>query len=132
MDADYQLVAAHVDATTRKRIENCEYIEFSKLIPKNQSGDEEDQRMQMVNHNGRAYYVPVSEVDKVQINSLFCWEQAYHVFSDIFTRKFPSKASELIQYSHIIHTAANTASWDNVATYDREFRRHMSRHPLRS
>ena len=29
IDVDYQLVAAHVDAVTRKKIENCEYVDFS-------------------------------------------------------------------------------------------------------
>ena len=130
VDTDYQLVAVHVDAVTRKKIENCEYVDFSRLLPKNKPGEDDELRMQMVNHNGRAYYVPMSKVDKVQVNSLFCWEQAFRVFSDIFTRKFPNKSTELIQYNHMIHTAANVSTWDCVTAYDRDFRRHMACHPL--
>ena len=134
VDVDYQLVAAHVDEVTRRKIENCEFVEFSKLLPKHKGNiqGEEDNRMQMVNHNGRAYYVPASDLERAEINSLFRWEQAFRVFSDIFIRKFPNKPSELIQYNHIIHTAALSAPWDNVAAYDREFRRHIARHLLRS
>ena len=50
------------------------------LLPKNKPGEEDENRMQMVNHNGRAYYIPASETEKVQINSLFRWEQAFRVF----------------------------------------------------
>ena len=32
----------------------------------------------------------------------------------------------------MIHMAANSAPWENVAAYDRDLRRHMARHPLRS
>ena len=88
--------------------------------------------MQLVNHNGRAYYVPASELDRAEINSLFRWEQAFWVFSDIFTQRFPQKSAKLIQYNHVIHTAVATAAWENVAAYDCEFRKHMARHPLRS
>ena len=134
VDSDYQLVAAHVDATTRRKIENCEYVDFAKLIPRHRSGEdsEEAARMQLANHNGRAYYVPVSELEKTQITSLFRWEQAFRVFCDIFTRKYPSKSAELIQYNHTIHTATTSVPWENVAAYDRDFRRHMARHPMRS
>ena len=125
VDADYQLVAAHVDEGTQRKIENGEFVEFSKLLPRHKS-PEEDQRMQMVNHNGRAYYVPASEFERTEINSLFRWDQAFRVFSDIYARRYPEKSTELIQYNHIIHTAASITSWDNVASYDREFRRHMA------
>ena len=50
----------------------------------------------------------------------------------ICTQYFPAKSSELIQYNHIIHTAAQTFSLDNVYRYDREFRLHVARHHNRS
>ena len=54
------------------------------------------------------------------------------MYSNILTAKFPSKASELLQYNHVIHTASVTYHWENVYAYDREFRQHISRHPARS
>ena len=37
VDSDYQLVAAHVDPATKKKIENCEYVDFTKFAPQKQA-----------------------------------------------------------------------------------------------
>ena len=50
----------------------------------------------------------------------------------VYSNKFPERATELIQYNHIIQTVAVSYSWDNVYQYDKEFRRHMERHPSHS
>ena len=60
------------------------------------------------------------------------WEQAFRVFSDIYTQAYPSRASELIQYNHTIHTASQSYIWDNVYLYDMEVRKHMQLHPSRN
>ena len=52
------------------------------------------------------------------------------MFSHIYMPFHPNRAEELIQYNHIIHTAAQIFAWENVYRYDREFRTHMSRHHL--
>ena len=62
----------------------------------------------------------------------------HHLFTSrvvgktIYTRRYPERATELIQYNHIIHTAALTYVWENVYLYDRDFRLHLSRYPHRS
>ena len=66
--------------------------------------------------------------DTVTINSFARWEQAFWVFSNIFTSKYPQKSGELIQYNHIIHSIAQFYTWENVYAYDKEFRIHMARH----
>ena len=66
------------------------------------------------------------------ITSFAHWEQAFRVFSNIYTRQFPSRASELIQYNHVVHTASLTFAWSNIYAYDIDFRLHMARHPQRS
>ena len=76
---------------------------------------------------GRTYWVPVGETTNV--TSFSRWEQAFRVFSDIYNRHQPDRSTELIQYNHIIHTASLTYVWENVYTYDKDFRLHMSRHP---
>ena len=53
------------------------------------------------------------------------------MFLNIYTREFPQCAYELIQYNHIVHTAAMTNTWSNVYAYDIDFRLHMARHPMR-
>ena len=70
--------------------------------------------------------------ETVTINSFSRWEQAFHIFANIYTSEFPQGSSELIQYNHIIHSIAGMYTWDNVYAYDREFRLHIGRHPERS
>ena len=84
----------------------------------------------MVIKGGKTYWSPV--VESTSINSFGKLEQAFRVFSDIFLRHYPAKSTELIQYNHIIHTASLTYVWENVYSYDKDFRLHISRHPTRS
>ena len=88
---------------------------------------------QFVNQHGETYWAPYLDRDRENqvISNYAHWECAFRVFSNIYTRKFPHRAAELLQYSHIIQTALTTYSWENVYMYDHEFRIHMSRHPDR-
>ena len=108
VDGNYLVVGNYVDEGIRQRIEDGEYIDFARLLPSDHLAIEEDNRMEIVNRNGKTY------------------------FSNIYTRRYPGRASELIQYNHIIHTAALLYTWDNVYMYDRDFRLHISRYPHRS
>ena len=132
IDEDYQMINAHVDEAVKKHIIAFKYVEFSKLIGKNKPiREEEHQRLEIINKNGMSFLSPVSDRETVQISSYSKWEQAFRVYSNILTNKFPSKATELLQYNHTIHTAATSYIWDNVYSYDKEFRHHISRHPHR-
>ena len=77
------------------------------------------------------FLAPVSERETLHISSYSCWEQAFRVFSNIMTGKFPEKATQLLQCNHTIHAASTTYLWDNVYAYDKEFRQHISHHPER-
>ena len=134
IDQDYQMIDSHVDETLHKKIINLEYVEFSKLIPHNKTykDDETGQWLEIINKNGQSFLSPISERERVSITSYAKWEQAFRVFSNILTSRYPEKAPELLQYNHTIHSASTTFIWDNVYSYDREFRRHIARHPYRS
>ena len=54
------------------------------------------------------------------------------VFLNIMTRSYPEKVTELLQYNHPIHSAAMAYNWDNVYSYDKEFRHHIGRHSQRA
>ena len=131
VDEDYLVVGGHVDELTRLRIENGEYIDFARLLPRDRQ-IEEDNRMEIVNQNGRTFFVPATGSESGSITNFSRWEQAFRVFSNVYTRRFPERSAELIQYNHIIHTAALTFTWENVYLYDRDFRLHISRYPGRS
>ena len=108
-------------------------MDFSKLLPKNRfSASDEENRLKLVTRGGVTYFVPASDRDNASITSFTKWEQAFRVFSNIFSRAYPSKVTELIQYNHIIHVAASTYIWENVYRYDKEFRRHISNFPHHS
>ena len=84
----------------------------------------------MVIRDGRTYYVPVTET--TSISSFAKWEQAFCVFSNIYTKANPHRSSELIEYNHVIHTVSLTYIWENVYLYDKDFRMHIARNPERS
>ena len=67
--------------------------------------------------------------DSLTINGYGRWEQVFCVFSDVYTRAYPHRSGELIQYNHVIHTISLTFVWDNVYKYDKDFRLHLSRFP---
>ena len=124
MDQDYQMIDACVDEITRRKIQNLEYINFCKLINK-QKLKEEDQRMEIVSRNGMTFLAPISYREATQINSYFKREQSFRIYSNILTTKLPGKATELLQYNHTIQTASTSYAWENMYSYDREFRQHI-------
>ena len=126
------MIDVHVDEATKGKIIQYKFIDLSKLLPKSKSIREEDQqRLEIVNRNGMTYLSPVSDKECVQITSYHRWEQAFRIYSNIITGAYPKKATELLQYNHTIHTASNAYVWENVYSYDKEFRYHISRHPGR-
>ena len=132
VDENYLVIWAHVDPSLQLKIINNEYIDFARLVPKNKMSRDQDHKMELISKGGYTYFFPVSEHETANISSFSKWEQAFRVFSNIFTHAHPHKASELIQYNHVIQTAANSFIWDNVYTYNHEFRMQISHFPNRS
>ena len=133
VDENYLVVGNYVEESVRTKIENGEYVNFSRLLPRDRLSIEEDNRMEIVNKNGKTYFVPASDVDQTGgITSFSRWEQEFRVFSNIYTRRFPHRAFELIQYNHVIHTAALSFTWENVYLYNRAFRLHLAQFLYRS
>ena len=69
LDEDYLLVVNYVDETTRNKIGNGEYVDFAKLMPCDWINAEEDNRMEIVNHGGMSYWVPIADKDSTSISS---------------------------------------------------------------
>ena len=133
VDESYQLVGAHIDQSMQERIIRGEYVDFSRLIAKDRVLTADDNRYEMIVRDGRTYWVPANAShDGTGITNFNRWEQAFRVYSDIYMRAFPHRSSELIQYCHLIHTASQSFTWENVYMYDKDFRLHMARHPSQS
>ena len=90
--------------------------------------------MELVSRGGSTFFVPVAdrEMQGNGITNFQKWEQAFRVFSNIYLKAYPSRAIELVQYNHLIHTAAQTFVWENVYRYNKEFRLHIGNFPQRS
>ena len=129
VDENYIVVSAHIDESMMAKIMKGDYVDFGKLLPRDKLMDEEG-RMEMYVRNGKTFWMPINT--GVNITSFTKWEQAFCVFSNIYTKANPQRAAELIEYNHIIHMIAQTYLWENVYGYDKDFRRHMARHPERS
>ena len=132
MDQDYQMIDAHLDDHLKWKIWAFEYIDLSRVLSRGRNVfEEEGQRLEIINKNGSTYLSPATDKgDVTAISSYFKWEQAFRIYSNVLTSKFPHKATELLQYNHTIQTASMTYIWENVYSYDKEFRYHISRHPL--
>ena len=130
MDEDYITVGSHLDEVTLNKIKNSEYVDFGKLIPKDRILATEENRLELVMKGGHTYYVPVAET--TEISNFNRWEQAFRVYSNIYTKFYPHRSSELIEYNHIIHTISLSYPWENVYLYDKDFRIHISKHPERN
>ena len=130
VDESYIVVSGHLDETMINRIGRGEYVDFSRLLPRDRVYQEEDNRMEMCLKNGKAFWVPVHQGQN--INGFSRWEQAFRVFANIYCKVNPGRAAEIIEYNHVIHMISSTYVWENVYAYDREFRLHMARNPNRS
>ena len=130
-DDEFFHLTCHVDNSLRAKIERGEFIELEKLLPKGKNFSQrfsEDTRMQLVNREGYSYWIPA---EKEKINSVHKWEQAFRIYAAIYSKANPSRAYEIWQYIHVITTAAQSYTWDNVAEYDLTFRQLMSNYPSR-
>ena len=109
IDQDYMVVGGHIDELMRNHIIRGEYVDFGKLLPKDQVVSDNEGRMELTMKNGRAYWTPVT--DSVVINGFSRWEQAFRILANIYTWHFLEKSGELIQYNHIIHSIAGQYIW---------------------
>ena len=132
VDENYMSMGAHIDQSLRNKIANFEYVDFARLSPKDRVLVQEDNRFKIVSRDGSTYFVPASDREGSQISSYAKWEQAFRVYSNVVTAVIPQKATELLQYNHVIHSASLSFTWDNVYTYNKEFRMHIANFPNRS
>ena len=88
---------------------------------------EEETELKMIIKNGRTFYVPVQ--DGMTILGFGRWKLAFRIYSNIYNTAHPNRASELIQYNHVIHMASLKYIWDNVYMYNKDFRLHLSKYP---
>ena len=77
------------------------------------------------------FLAPVSDHEQ-KVNGIKKWDHAFRVYAAIFCGANLLTAKEIWQYIYIIHSAAASYQWDNVAFYDYSFRQMMSERPNRN
>ena len=132
LDDNYKTVAFHIDENTIHKIVEGQYVDFGRLISKDKYFDEDDEKLYMIVKEGQLIGIPASEKEKSSINTLEKWEAAFRVYSKIYLEYHPGRATELVEYNHMIHSIAGDFAWSNVYRYDREFRLHMEENPERN
>ena len=135
-DDDFFHLTCHIDKALREKIERGEYVELERLLPKDKGSEfggnsSNDQRMEWVFHEGQTFLAPAVNKNN-KINSVRKWDQAFRSYATIYCGVNPARAKELWQYISVIHTAASTYIWENVASYDYTFRHLMEFNPQRS
>ena len=90
-----------MDESMQIRIFRGEYVDFSKLLPRDKVMSDDDSWLQLIIRNGKTFWAPVAET--AAINNFNKWEQAFRIYSNIYTLYHPHKLSELIEYNHVIH-----------------------------
>ena len=129
-------VSCHIDSNIRQKIEQGEFVDLERLLPKDKlaSGPntfgQDMHKIELLMKDGQPYFGAASNENK--INSIRRWDQAFRIYATIYTQVNPHRASEIWQYVHVIHMAASTYNWDNVAYYDYTFRQLMAVKPWHS
>ena len=132
-DDKYFHLTCHVDKLLKSKIENGEYVDLERLLPKRKffKGGSDDSHLEWITRDGMTFLTPVQDRDQ-KISGIHKWDQAFHIYAAIYCNANPGRAGEVWQYIHLINTAATSYQWDNVAYYDNTFRQMMGECPMRS
>ena len=132
VDDEFFHITCHVDSSLREKIEEGKFVELEKLLikdrPFTKAGSAADNRMGLFTKDGVAYFAPAGECD-AKINNVCQWEQAFRVYTAIYSKANPNRVNEVWQYVHVINHAASGYQWSNVAEYDFTFRHLMGEYP---
>ena len=133
-DDDFFHVTCHIEPAIKEKIQRGDFVDLEKLLPKEKGGNnfavQDQPAMELLTMGGRTFLAPPQLNRK--INSLQKWDQAFRTYTMIYVQSNPDRVSEIWQYVDVIHTAANSYNWDNVATYDFTFHQLMATKPWRS
>ena len=102
-------VTCHLDEELKSKIEKGEFVDLERLLPKfrgSKSAAMNENKMDLVYHDGHSYFVPA--VADNRITGIRRWEQAFRIYSTVYSQANPLRAAEIWQYVHTINTAASS------------------------
>lgn len=125
-------LTSHVDKKLKDRILEGNFtVELKRLVPQSRSRSKTDQRLNMIYKDGMPAFIPADREAFKDITGYKQWEVAFKVFMGVFISKWPDRANELLEYSHVIHTASLTYPWESVFNYDIAMREILTDNPNR-
>ena len=130
-DDQFFHLTCHVDNSLKEKIEQGEFVNLERLLPKKRSFSNEEGRLEWTTKDGMTFLTPVQDKE-TKINSFKKWDQAFRVYAAIYCNANPSRSGEVWQYIHTIFSASVSYQWDNVSYYDTVFRQMMAERPRRS
>ena len=131
-DEIFFMNTCHTEEAMTEKIGKGNFIDMNKIYPRqNDYKASLDNRMEIINKDGRTYFVPANENSKRVYNHQ-TWQKAFRVYATIYSRANPHRAAEILQYMDVIGNAASTFAWENVAAYDYIHRQLMHQKPNRT
>ena len=130
-DDEFFHVSCHIENSLKEKIERGEFVDLEKLLPKTRNQILKNERkLQIFERDGEAFLGTGGS--ETRINSVRKWDQAFRVYATIYPKANPTRSAKIWQYIYVIHMAASSYSWENVAYYDVTFRQLMANRPQRS
>ena len=86
VDENYLMIRTHLDENIKRKIIKGEYVEFERLLQRDQIQQEEDQHMQIVNRGNQMFWVPVRK-NSMQISNFGRWKLAFKVFTMYMSKR---------------------------------------------
>ena len=130
-DNEFFHLTCHIDGAVKAKIEGGEFVELEKLLPKRRNFKGDDSHLEWVSRDRMTFLAPAQDWD-LKINSIKRWDQAFRVYAAIYCNANRERSGEVWQYIYVIHSAAGSYQWDNMAYYDYTFRQLMAQKPHRS
>ena len=100
-DDDFFHLTCHIEPSLIHKIENGEFVELEKLLPKERLGGKtEEGRLEWVHRDGGTYLVPALKDSK--IGSFRRWEQAFQAYATTIVvqiLKDPKRFGNILQLS---------------------------------
>ncbi|XP_052261592.1 uncharacterized protein LOC127865691 isoform X1 [Dreissena polymorpha] len=112
----FSVVHPPLDQNTMNKIVNGEYVDFPSLIFKDQNHE-----TTTIHKTQSSTITSTHKASRKQLHNIHQWNEAFQIYSDIYTQKYPTQAPHLFRYMTIIQRLSNsTRAW---LTYDEKFRR---------
>ncbi len=120
-------VLSHLTDAAKDKISVFGYIDFATMFPQEGFLEDEDEMVAKKSDQGEIVWGRRSH--KVPIDSLEVWLKAFTIYSAVLLKFHPRLAVALKQYEFVIMRWSKVYPWQNVYSYDKAFRRSISKDP---